>query len=80
MDPKQRQVIPVFRDARPARVARTAFSDGHVDGYADAVNGHPRDPAARFQSWHRARDVRDYSDYERGYVASYEQVKAAVAR
>ncbi len=67
---KQRQSIPVIV---------SAFDDGHHDGYADAVNGSPCDPSTRFQTWQRRRPVDDFADYERGYRASYDQVRAECA-
>lgn len=69
--------MKAFATAKPATRIEPAFDLGSRDGYADAVNGHRRDPAQRFQSWHRRRPVSDFADYERGYVASYEQVRAA---
>ena len=66
MNARLLQRIPIVNDA---------FDIGHLDGMADAMRGDPRDPALRFQSWHRGRDVRDYAEYELGYRRSYAQVQ-----
>ena len=52
------------------------FDAGSSDGYSDALHGHPKDAAARFQSWHRSRPASDFAEYETGYLASYEQVRS----
>jgi hypothetical protein len=70
MNHRQLQPIPII-DITPA------FDAGSSDGYSDALRGHPKDAAQRFQSWHRSRPVEDFAEYEVGYNASYEQVKGA---
>lgn len=50
-----------------------AFDAGHLDGFADATNGNPRDPSLRFKAWHQRRAPGEFTDYERGYHASYDQ-------
>lgn len=56
------------------KLLEPAFDVGHLDGFADATNNNPCDPAQRFQSWHKRRPVEEFADYERGYRASYQQV------
>ncbi|HVY79859.1 MAG TPA: hypothetical protein VG994_02665 [Steroidobacteraceae bacterium] len=65
----------VHDTARPS-----AFTDGHLDGFADATNGNPSDATHRFQTWHRKRPVSDFADYERAYQRSYRDAAAFMKR
>lgn len=58
-------------------MARSPFSDGHLDGFADATNGRSCDPRGRFIRWHGNAPESDWPEYKRGYNASYDQVCAA---
>lgn len=80
MNAKQLQWIPVHGvTVRPGAIKpRIAFTVGHEDGYRDAVNNAPCDPAACFARCRSALPVTDFSDYEAAYKASYAQVTAEV--
>lgn len=58
-------------------MAKSAFTDGHVDGMADATNGKDCNPRGRWIAWHARRPESEWPDYQKGYNNSYDQVAKA---
>ena len=58
-------------------MANSPFSNGHLDGMADATNSRECDPRGRWIKWHPGKPESDWPDYRDGYNASYDQVAKA---